>query len=52
MSGGTLQPVLDPYLRSIGSLEILWPHNRHQLPKVKVFVDFMAKNLLAERAEG
>jgi DNA-binding transcriptional LysR family regulator len=52
VSGGTLQPVLDPYLRSIGSLQILWPHNRHQLPKVKVFVDFMAKNLLAERAEG
>jgi DNA-binding transcriptional LysR family regulator len=51
VSGGTLQPVLDPYLRSIGSLQILWPHNRQQLPKVKVFVDFMAKNLLAERAE-
>jgi DNA-binding transcriptional LysR family regulator len=49
IEAGTLQTVLDPYLRSIGSVQILWPPSRHQAPKVKAFVDFMARHLLTDR---
>ena len=47
LADGTLRSTLDPYLRGTGSFQILWPPSRHQSPKVKVFVDFMARNLLA-----
>jgi DNA-binding transcriptional LysR family regulator len=50
LADGTLRSVLDPYLRAIGTLQILWPPSRHKSPKVKAFVDFMAANLLADRA--
>ena len=46
---GTLRSVLDPFLRNIGSVQILWPPSRHQAPKVKAFVDFMAQHLLTDR---
>jgi DNA-binding transcriptional LysR family regulator len=44
---GTLRSVLDPFLRDTGHLQTLWPPNRHPSPKVKAFVAFMARNLLA-----
>jgi DNA-binding transcriptional LysR family regulator len=48
LADGRLQSVLDPYLRATGALQILWPASRHGSPKVKAFVDFMAKHLLAD----
>ena len=50
LADSTLRSVLDPYLRAIGTLQILWPPSRQKSPKVKAFVDFMAANLLADRA--
>jgi DNA-binding transcriptional LysR family regulator len=49
LENGTLRSVLDPYLRSVGSVQILWPPSRQQAPKVKAFVDFMAQHLLTDR---
>ena len=49
IEAGTLRSVLDPYLRSIGAVQILWPPSRHQAPKVRAFVDFMAQHLLSDR---
>lgn len=46
---GTLRSVLDPFLPAIGSLQALWSASRHESPKVRAFVDFMARNLLAEK---
>jgi DNA-binding transcriptional LysR family regulator len=47
LAEGSLRTVLDPYLRDIGTLQVLWPASRHRSPKLKTFVDFMAQNLLA-----
>jgi len=49
IESGALRSVLDPYLRSVGAVQILWPPSRHQAPKVKAFVDFMARHLLTDR---
>ncbi|RWE79558.1 LysR family transcriptional regulator [Mesorhizobium sp.] len=49
LHNGTLQSVLDPYIKSIGTLQALFPPSRHQSPKVRAFVDFMAQYLLTER---
>lgn len=46
---GSLQSVLDSFLPATGTLQALWSPSRHQSPKVKAFVDYMAKNLLAEK---
>lgn len=46
---GRLRSVLDPYLPSVGTLQALWSPSRHQSPKVKAFVDYMARNLLADK---
>jgi DNA-binding transcriptional LysR family regulator len=48
LAEGTLRSVLEPYVRSVCPLQILWPPSRQPLPKVRAFVDFMARNLLAE----
>lgn len=48
MADGRLRSVLDPYLRAIGTLQILWPPGRHLSPKVRAFIDYMVKNLLAD----
>jgi DNA-binding transcriptional LysR family regulator len=47
LSEGTLCSVLSPFLRSVGTLQMLWPPSRHPSPKLRAFVDFMASNLLA-----
>ena len=42
---GRLVPVLEAYVRDYRTFSILWPWSRQPLPKIKAFVDFMAKRL-------
>jgi len=50
---GTLVTVLDDYTDRSGPLRVLWPSSRHLAPKVRVFVDFLAANLVpAVEGEG
>lgn len=49
LAAGALRSVLDDYLPAVGTLQALWPPSRHQSPKVRAFVDYMAANLLAKR---
>jgi DNA-binding transcriptional LysR family regulator len=44
---GLLVTVLDDYTDRSGPLRILWPSSRHLAPKLRVFVDFLAANLVA-----
>jgi DNA-binding transcriptional LysR family regulator len=44
---GLLVTVLDHYTDRSGPLRILWPSSRHLAPKLRVFVDFLATNLVA-----
>ncbi len=48
LADGTLRPVLDTYLRSLGTLQLLWPASRQQSPKLKVFIDYMVRYLMAD----
>src|ERR1700745_3506828 len=41
-----LLTVLDHYTDRSGPLRILWPSSRHLAPKLRVFVDFLAANLV------
>jgi DNA-binding transcriptional LysR family regulator len=43
----TLVPVLDDHIDRSGPLRVLWPSSRHLAPKLRVFVDFLAANLLS-----
>ena len=43
---GVLIIVLDDYTDRSGPLRILWPSSRHLSPKLRVFVDFLAANLV------
>lgn len=47
LADGTLLSVLDGFLRSSGTLQVLWPPSRHGSPKIKAFVDVMARTMLA-----
>jgi DNA-binding transcriptional LysR family regulator len=42
---GRLVPVLERYVRDHRTFSILWPSSRQPLPKIKVFVEFMAARL-------
>lgn len=42
---GRLQHILEDYTPSQTTLSVLWPSSRHLSPKLRVFIDFMAKNL-------
>ncbi|WP_093811356.1 LysR family transcriptional regulator [Stappia sp. ES.058] len=44
-----LVSVLDDAVKNTGAFRILWPSSRHLSPKLRVFVDFMADTLFAER---
>jgi DNA-binding transcriptional LysR family regulator len=44
---GTLVAVLDAHIDHAGAFRILWPSSRYLSPKLRVFVDFMARNLFA-----
>jgi DNA-binding transcriptional LysR family regulator len=43
---GILVTVLDDYTDRSGPLRVLWPSSRHLSPKLRVFVDFLAANLI------
>lgn len=45
---GALVEVLPDESRDVGSLNLLWPASRYPLPKVRVFVDFIATRLARE----
>ncbi|QPC45135.1 LysR family transcriptional regulator [Kaustia mangrovi] len=47
LATGALVSVLDDAVRHTGTFRILWPSSRHLSPKLRVFVDFMADNLLS-----
>lgn len=42
---GRLAVVLADHTEHEGVLRLLWPQSRHPAPKLRVFVDFMARNL-------
>jgi DNA-binding transcriptional LysR family regulator len=44
---GTLVSVLDAHTLHEGTFRMLWPSSRYLSPKLRVFVDFMARNLFA-----
>lgn len=50
LAEGVLATTLDRHTRQVGTLQILWPSGRQRSPKVKAFVDFMAKTLFATAA--
>jgi DNA-binding transcriptional LysR family regulator len=43
---GILVTVLDDYTDRSGPLRVLWPSSRHLASKLRVFVDFLAANLV------
>ncbi|QSQ16054.1 LysR family transcriptional regulator [Myxococcus landrumensis] len=47
LARGTLVTVLDSHLEHEGTFRMLWPSSRYLSPKLRVFVDFMAKHLFA-----
>ncbi|AGC44946.1 LysR family transcriptional regulator [Myxococcus stipitatus DSM 14675] len=47
LAQGTLVTVLDSHLEHEGTFRMLWPSSRYLSPKLRVFVDFMAKHLFA-----
>jgi len=49
LTAGTLMGVMDNALSHSGTFRILWPSSRQLAPKIRVFVDFMAENLFADR---
>lgn len=49
VGSGRLVPVLDQYTKERGFFSALWPSNRHMLPKVRVFVDYLAQHMLPLR---
>jgi DNA-binding transcriptional LysR family regulator len=44
---GALVAVLDDYVDHSGMFRMLWPSSRYVSPKLRVFVDFMARHLFA-----
>jgi len=49
IGAGTLLSVLDEFITEGGKFSLVWPGNRYMLPKLRVFVDFLAeKRVLGE----
>ena len=48
LRAGALTTVLDDYTDRSGPLRILWPSGRHLAPKLRMFVDFLAANLVLD----
>jgi len=42
---GRLQTVLDQCRAHAGTFWIVWPSNRHMVPRLRVFVDFLTEHL-------
>ncbi|MCX7080216.1 MAG: LysR family transcriptional regulator [Pseudomonas sp.] len=51
LADGTLVSVLDDYQTDSGKFSVLWPSSRHLLPKLRVFVDFLAERLVLGKPE-
>ncbi|WP_246546132.1 LysR substrate-binding domain-containing protein [Ancylobacter defluvii] len=51
IEAGLLVEVLPAQSKEVGSLNLLWPASRYPLPKVRVFVDFIATRLAREFVE-
>ena len=49
IDAGRLVPALDAHVRHAGVIRALWPASRYPAPKVRAFVDYLAKNLLPQR---
>jgi DNA-binding transcriptional LysR family regulator len=49
LAEGKLQTVLDAHFHNPGVFRVLWPSSRHQSPKIKAFVDFLAKRLFTDQ---
>ncbi len=48
LRSGRLVKLMDGYLRDAGSFRVLWPASRYLPPKTRVFVDFLAEQLVLE----
>lgn len=46
LKAGSLISVLEPYLQAQTKISVMWPTSRHLSPRLRVFVDFVAENLL------
>ncbi len=46
LKAGSLISVLEHYLQAQTKISVMWPTSRHLSPKLRVFVDFVAENLL------
>jgi len=46
LEAGRLRTVLDPFVKRVELLRILWPTNRFVSPKLRAFVEFMAGNFI------
>jgi DNA-binding transcriptional LysR family regulator len=49
IAAGRLVATLDAHVRHAGVMRALWPPSRYPAPKVRAFVDDLAKNLLPQR---
>ncbi|WP_037450216.1 LysR family transcriptional regulator [Sphingobium chlorophenolicum] len=47
LSSGTLVPLLTDIIDVTDQFSLVWPSSRHLSPKIRVFVDFMARHLFA-----
>jgi DNA-binding transcriptional LysR family regulator len=45
IADGSLERVLGDHIEHQGSFRAIWPSSKHPSPKLRVFVDFMAKHL-------
>ncbi|MCW3005335.1 MAG: transcriptional regulator, LysR family, partial [Conexibacter sp.] len=50
LASGALVTVLDDYPSLSWPIHALYPKNRHLLPKVRVFLDFLATRVVARRS--
>ncbi|WP_422528982.1 LysR substrate-binding domain-containing protein [Serratia fonticola] len=49
IAAGELVPVLEAYTRHQGIFRILWPSSKLQVPRLRVFIDFMREKLLVSK---
>lgn len=52
LRSGLLLSVLKDHTSHEGMFRLLWPSSRHMSPKLRVFVDFMERHLMARPADG
>ncbi|RJG40540.1 LysR family transcriptional regulator [Mesorhizobium sp. DCY119] len=50
LNDGKLVAVLSDHTQHVGTFRALWPSSRFVSPKIRVFVDFLAGNLLPDRS--